>query len=115
MTLCDEEGRTSGYAFYDSNGQPPSPTEYNALVRHYIQIIKEEDETLFDTKSDVTRYGISRTFPRRAGIPKDQVEMVNRWRNIERAGGRKPNFDMADHYSDASQLGTLTWRYSYAL
>ncbi|KAL3800126.1 hypothetical protein HJC23_001047 [Cyclotella cryptica] len=62
MTLCDEEGRTSGYAFYDSNGQPPSPTEYNALVRHYIQIIKEEDETLFDTKSDVTRYGISRTF-----------------------------------------------------
>eukprot|EP00804_Cyclotella_cryptica_P009196 CCRYP_003235-RA/>CCRYP_003235-RA protein AED:0.41 eAED:0.41 QI:0/0/0/1/0/0/2/0/290 len=98
MALCDEE------------------------VRHYIQIIQEEDENLFDTKSDITRYGISRTFrktsetrARRAGIPKDQVEMVNRWRKVERARGRKPNFDMADHYSDASQLGTLTWRYSYAL
>eukprot|EP00804_Cyclotella_cryptica_P012529 CCRYP_017722-RA/>CCRYP_017722-RA protein AED:0.41 eAED:0.41 QI:0/-1/0/1/-1/1/1/0/326 len=122
MVLCDEEGRTSGYAFCDSNGQPPSPTEYNALVRHYIQIIQEEDENLFDTKSDITRYGISRTFrktsetrARRAGIPKEQVEMVNQWRKVECAGGRKPNFDMADHYSDASQLGTLMWRYSYAL
>ena len=91
-------------------------------MRHYIQIIQEEDENLFDAKSELVRYGISRTFrktsetrARRAGIPKDQVEMVNRWRKIERAGGRKPNFDMADHYSDASQLGTLTWRYSYAL
>ena len=122
MALCAEEGRTSGYAFYDALGQPPSPTEYNALVRHYIQLLQEEDENLFDAKSDLNRYGISRTFrktsetrARRAGIPKEQVEMVNRWRKIERAGGRKPNFDMADHYSDASQLGTLTWRYSYAL
>jgi len=122
IAICVEEGRTSGYAFNDSEGHPPSPTEYNALVRQYIQIIQDEDDSLFDAKTDLARYGISRTFRKtsetralRAGVPKGQVETVNRWRKIERAGAKKPNFNMADHYADASQLGTLTWRYSYAL
>ena len=108
--------------FYDQTGAPPSPTEYNALVRHYFQLIQEEDDSCFENKYELTRYGISRTFrkssetrARRAGIPKDQVETVNRWRKVKRARGMRPHFDMADHYSDASQLGTLTWRYSHAL
>lgn len=123
MDLCkEEEGRSSGYAFYDVNGNPPSPSEYNALVHHYFQLIQEEEDSCFDTNSDLSRYGISRTFrktsetrARWAGIPKEQVETVNRWRKVERARGMRPHFDMADHYADAGQLGPLTWRYSYAL
>jgi hypothetical protein len=52
---------------------------------------------------------------RSAGLPKDQVETMNIWRKIERSKGKMPEFDMADHYADAKQLITLTWRYSYAL
>lgn len=122
MEVCHDEGRTSGYAFNNSDGSRPSPTEYNATVRQYFQAIQEEEDDLLDPNIDVVRFGISRTYrksaesmARAAGIPKDQVETMNRWRKIERAKGKMPQFDMADHYADAKQLGTLTWRYSYAL
>lgn len=112
----------SGYAFNNPDGSPASPTEYNALVRHYFTLMIEEDEDLLDPNTEVVRYGVSRTYrksseskARASGIPKDQVETMNRWRRIEKAKGKMPKFDMADHYADAKQLSTLTWRYSYAL
>ena len=87
-----------------------------------LSAIIEDGFPGFDSEADMTRYGISRTFrktsetrARRAGIPKDQVEVVNRWKTIERAKGKRPNLAMADHYANAKELGTLTWRYSYAL
>ena len=116
------EQRVSGGAFNEPDGSPPPSGEYNALVRHYLTLVSEEGVAGFDTDFDVMRYGISRTFrktsetrARRAGIPKEQVEVVNRWKTIERAKGRRPNLAMVDHYANARELGTLTWRYSYAL
>ncbi|KAL3778014.1 hypothetical protein ACHAWO_005880 [Cyclotella atomus] len=114
-----DEGRTSGPAFNNPDGSSPSPTEYNAVVRHYFKTIQEEDDDLIDSNIDVLRFGISRTYRKSselmagsAGLPKDQVETMNRWRKIERSKGKMPQFDMADHYADAKQLITLTWRYS---
>lgn len=122
LEVCSDEGRLSGYAFNNANGSRPSPTEYNANIRQYFKAIQEEEEGLVDPNIDTIRFGISRTYrkssesmARAAGIPKDQVETMNRWRKIERAKGKMPQFDMADHYADAKQLSTLTWRYSYAL
>jgi hypothetical protein len=122
LEVCKDEGRMSGYAFNNPDGSLASPTEYNALVRHYFTLMIEEDEDLLDPNTEVVRYGVSRTYrksseskARASGIPKDQVETMNRWRRIEKAKGKMPKFDMADHYSDAKQLSTLTWRYSYAL
>ena len=122
MEVCQAENRFSGSAFNEADGSPPSSSEYNALVRHYLALIAEEDDSGLEGDLDLTRYGISRTYrktsetrARRAGIPKDQVEVVNRWKTIERAKGRRPNLAMADHYANARELGTLTWRYSYAL
>jgi hypothetical protein len=123
MKACESEGKTNGRAFNNADGSPPSPTEYNMAVRHYFQGIMEEPESVMaDNDEDILRFGISRTYrktsetrARRAGIVKDDIETVNRWRKVERAKGKMPQFSMVDHYSDASQLGTLTWRYSYAL
>ena len=122
MEVCSAEGRASGYAFNEPDGSSPPSGEYNALVRHYLSLVADEGVAGFDAEFDVMRYGISRTFrktsetrARRAGIPKEQVEVVNRWKTIERAKGRRPNLAMVDHYANARELGTLTWRYSYAL
>jgi hypothetical protein len=122
MEVCTIENRSTGYAFNEADGSAPSSSEYNALVRHYLALVAEEEDSVFEGELDLTRYGISRTYrktsetrARRAGIPKDQVEVVNRWKTIERAKGRRPNLAMADHYANARELGTLTWRYSYAL
>ncbi|KAL3782049.1 hypothetical protein ACHAWO_000288 [Cyclotella atomus] len=84
--------------------------------------VRDKDEGVIDADIDVIRFGIRRTYhkssesrARAAGIPKDQVETMNRWQRIERSKGKMPQFDMADHYADAKQLSTLTWRYSYTL
>ncbi|KAL3788389.1 hypothetical protein ACHAWO_011011, partial [Cyclotella atomus] len=122
LQVCEDEGRSNGYAFNNPDGSCESPTEYNAVVRQYFTSVRDEDEGLIDVDADVIRFGVSRTYrkssesrARAAGIPKDQVETMNWWRKIERAKGKMPQFDMADHYADAKQLSTLTWRYSYAL
>ena len=122
MDVCVVEQRASGCAFNEPDGSAPPSGEYNALVRHYLTVVADEGVAGFDADFDVMRYGISRTFrktsetrARRARIPKEQVEVVNRWKTIERAKGRRPNLAMVDHYANAKELGTLTWRYSYAL
>jgi hypothetical protein len=115
MALCKAEGRSNGSAFNEPDGSLPSPTEYNAMARHYLKVLHDErDSLLGDKKDDMIRYGISRSYwktsetrARRAGMAKDDVETVNRWRKVERAKGKMPQFDMAEHYSDARQLGTL--------
>jgi hypothetical protein len=32
LEVCEAEGRTSGYAFYDAQGRPPVVSDYNALL-----------------------------------------------------------------------------------
>ena len=122
LEVCDSEGRKSGSAFNEANGSPPIAAEYNAIVRQYVGLMAEAGEHGLDPDANLVRYGISRTFrkssetrARRAGIPKEQVETVNRWKKIERAQGKRPNFAMVDHYANARELSTLTWKYSYAL
>ena len=125
LEVCDNENRKkSGSAFNEADGSPPISAEYNAIVRQYVGIMAEagDGEHGLDPDANLIRYGISRTFrkssetrARRAGIPKEQVETVNRWKKLERAQGKKPNFAMVDHYANARELSTLTWKYSYVL
>jgi hypothetical protein len=122
MDVCRREGRTSGPAFRAKGEKSISPTEYNAAVRHYVGIIQSEPEGLISKGEELIRFGISRTYRKtsetralRAGIPKGDVETVNRWHKVEKAKGKMPQFAMVDHYANAEQLKTLTWRYSYVL
>ena len=122
LKVCSSEGRTAGCAFNGPDGSPPSPSEYNGLVRHYVEVLRDEGTHGVLEDAELVRYGISRTFrktsetrARRAGIPKEQVETVNRWKKIERAKGKRPQFAMVDHYANARELSTLTWKYAYAL
>lgn len=66
MEVCHDEGRTSGYAFNNSDGSRPSPTEYNAIARQYFQAIQEEEDDLVDPNIDVIQFGISRTYRKSA-------------------------------------------------
>lgn len=121
MEVCAEEGRATGYAFAEPDGTPPDVAEYNGLVRDYLKQIQESEPALFDPSEDLTRYGTSRTYrkasetrARACGVPKDEVEAVNRWKVAEKAGVKKPKRAMVDHYADARGLAALTWRYGYA-
>ena len=72
--------------------------------------IYSEDQSLFPgdftSEADIpTNYQCFRTFRRTATtraiekkIAKTDMEIVNRWRAVETAGGKRPNLSMHIHY-----------------
>jgi hypothetical protein len=110
LEVCGEENRFKGFAFHNADGSPPSGADYNVLVRQYLQEIQETKPKLFSPDEDLMKYGISRTYrksaenrARRAGMKDTDVIVMNRWRTIEQAQGRRPRHAMIDHYSDAPE------------
>jgi hypothetical protein len=85
-----------------------------------LQIIKETRIDLIpDTVNVFEDYGISRSFRRGSnthaknqGINPKDIDLMNRWRNVENAKGRKARLDMSDHYADILQLVPALLRYS---
>ena len=122
IDVCESEGRTSGPAFETDFGPVFDASEGNALVRQYLREIQLNSPDLFEMSEDLSRFGVSRTYrkssesrARRAGIKKEDCQVMNRWKTIEQSKGKRPRQAMVDHYSDARALASLTWRYSYAL
>ena len=50
---------------------------------------------------------------RAAGLDESVQTAMNRWRTIEQVKGRRPRFNMVEHYTHARDLMPVTWRYSY--
>ena len=81
-----------------------------------------DTEFVDDTIDVDVFYSLSRT-PRRAahnrakraGVSTKHQEDMGRWRTIEKAKGRRPRFNMRQHYSEACLLMPCTWLYSYVL
>jgi len=48
-----------------------------------------------------------------ANLDSGDQNAMSRWRKIEVAKGKRPRFNMVDHYSHAKDLIPVTWRYSY--
>jgi hypothetical protein len=122
MKLCQEEGRTSGFAFADADDVPPDSTEYNALFCQGLSRLQKQHQDLFSSKEDVTRYGISRSLRKlavtrvgKAGLLGSEIGSVNRWQSVEQAKGSRPKHNMQTHYTDARALAPMTWRYSHML
>ena len=112
---------THGPAFGDQDGAAATMSEYDDILHHFLKMIQEEDNDLIlDTDDVVKNYRFFRTFrkgaednARAAGLDSDMQNTMNRWRKIENARGRRPRFNMVDHYSTVRSLMPITWRYSY--
>jgi hypothetical protein len=122
VAVCEEQGQTRGFDFYNTDGTKPSGEDFNTAVRHYLKEIQETLPKLLDPEEDLMRYGISRTYrksaesrARLAGMKEEEVKVMNRWKTTEQAQGRRPRHAMIDHYSDAPALVSITWKYSYSL
>ncbi len=116
------EGRRSGPAFAYPNGKLASSSEYNAMFLSYLGEIQEQTELIEDKIEVNEAFGISRTLRKtaqsratRAGISAANQAKMNRWRTVENAKGKKPNFEMRDLYAGVLGQMPVTWRYSYAL
>ena len=67
-------------------------------------------------------YNIHRSFrrgattrAREAGVPKDAIEMNNRWRKVENKSGGMPRVPMAELYTEIRQALATCLRFSKAL
>ena len=49
------------------------------------------------------------------GVPLDVIEMMCRWRKVEKAQGRAPNLGMREHYMEVSQALETYLQYSHPL
>ena len=95
--------------------------EYDDTLHTFLKEIQSEgDELILDTDDVVKNYRFFRSFrksaegrARAAGLDSDMQNAMNRWKKIENALGRRPKFNMVDHYSTARDLMPVTWRYSY--
>lgn len=115
------EGCTHGPAFGKPDGTLVSTLDMNSILHHYLHEILREDNDLILPSDDVIKnYSNDRTWrktaqgrARAAGLKGDVQDAMNRWFKVERAGTRRPRFNMRDHYSNVRDLMPVTWRYAY--
>ncbi|KAL7460179.1 hypothetical protein ACHAXS_000641 [Conticribra weissflogii] len=122
VDVAQREGRLQGPAFATPSGELENSGDYDAVFRQYLKQVQILYPTILSSDEDVDQsYGISRTprktaenRARRAGLTGDVQDAMNRWRTVENSKGKRPRFNMKDHYSNALLLMPVTWRYSYA-
>ena len=97
----------------------------NDIILECLETVKDKDIknelnlSEFNIRED---YSINRSFRRGSstsaqlvGVPKDIVELVNRWKKTERSKGRKAKFSMVDTYTDIELLIPKMVKYSAML
>ena len=121
LEVRKREGHTSGPAFGDSSGTVGLLSEYDGMLHAMLRKLQAERPDLLAPMDDVEgNYSFFRSFrrtaegrARAAGLDGSVQDAMNRWRKIEQAKGRRPRFNMVDHYSHAQDLMPVTWRYSF--
>ena len=116
-----QEGSTHGPAFGHSNGTLATMAEYDAMLHYFLAKVQDEANDLIMAGDDIKKnYRLFRSFrksaegrARAAGLDSDMQNTMNRWKKIESARGRRPRFNMVDHYSNVRDLMPVTWRYAY--
>ena len=115
------EGCRTGPAFGDRLGRVALMSEYDGLLIPLLERIQITDPDLIAPSDDVQmNYSFFRSFrrtatgrARAAGLGDSVQNAMNRWRMVEQAKGRRPRFNMVDHYTHVRDLMPVTWRYSY--
>ena len=121
----EQEGRLRGPAFCAADGQVEYSGTYEARFHEALAEVQFRRPDLIPITVDVPEdYGISRSFRRGSdsealsrGVSQTDIDAMNRWRNVEKAKGRRPAFgSMREHYADV-RITALerSLRYSAAL
>ena len=121
LEVREQEGRVEGPCFGHRDNSVMSLRELDGTLHYFLEKVQKEDSSLIAPHDNVMEnYGFFRTFrktaegrARAANLESDVQNAMNRWRKIECARGRMPRFTMVEHYSNARDLMSVTWRYSY--
>jgi hypothetical protein len=106
-----ERGRVHGFVFANSRGKQAKASAYEPRFFEQLNFVRGRHRDLFPPGIVVEDdYGLSRSGRRGSateaanqGVPEWVIEMICRWRKVERAQGRAPNLGMREHYMEVSQ------------
>jgi hypothetical protein len=120
-----QEGRTRGPAFCEADGKVSYSSIFEPWFHEVLIEVQARRPDLIPSSVDVAEdYGVGRSFRRGSdseavarGVDSNDIDAMNRWRVVERAKGRRPNFSsMREHYADVRIMALdRSLRYSSAL
>jgi hypothetical protein len=123
IEVREKVGRLQGPAFCDRAGEVALSYTYDLGFVERLLTLQAARPDLIPAEVDISeQFGVSRSFRRGStsvsrtrGVDDKQVELINRWRKVESARGKRPTLPMKEHYSDIAILVPEMVKYSLAL
>jgi hypothetical protein len=121
MEVQVQERERTRHGFGYPDGSVAFIVDYDDVLHGYLKGMQgERPKLIAPTDLVETNYSLFRTFwctaegrARSANLDSGDQNAMNRWRKIEQAKGKCPQFNMVEHYSHAKELIAVTWQYSY--
>jgi hypothetical protein len=118
-----ERGRVHGFIFANGRGKQAKAALFEPRFFEQLNFVRARHPGLFPPNVHIEDdFGISRSGRRGSsteaanqGVPSEIIEMICRWRKVERAQGRAPNLGMREHYMEVLQMLETYLQYSRPL
>jgi hypothetical protein len=119
----EERRRLHGFVYSDKKGKQTKASTLEPRFYEQLHWVRIRYPDLFPPNVNIEDdFGIPRSCRRGSsteaanqGVPSPIIEMICRWRKIERAQGRAPNLSMREHYMEVSQALETYLKYSRPL
>jgi hypothetical protein len=127
IDLKEKYGFRDGPAISDISGKAYSTRDIDDSLHEILEDLYDSDRDLFpkrikDKETLKKSYQAFRTLRRTSdtramdmGVPDDDIDVVNRWKAVEKAKGTRPNRPMRHHYAELSLLIKPFLRYTTAM
>jgi hypothetical protein len=112
--------KRNGFLFVDAKGNQAKIGFFDDEFTEQLTRVKMLKPHLFEPGLNIVEaYSLRRSLRRGStseatnrGVPKELIEMNNRWRKLENAKGRKPGMSMIAHYTEIRLMIASLWKYS---
>lgn len=119
----EERRRYHGFIFSNAKGKQAKASTLEARFFEQLNFVRARHPNQFAPNVSIEDdYGIARSCRRGSSteaanqkVPSEIIEMICRWRKVERAQGRAPNLGMREHYMEVSQALETYLQYSRPL
>jgi hypothetical protein len=127
IELKGKQDLYDGPAISDEKGRVLNSSNIDQSMHEVLEELFTHQQDLFPssikTKEDIEEnYHAFRSFRRSSdtralnqGVRRDDINLVNRWHQIDKADGRRPSFDMRHHYAQYELLIDPFLRYTTAM
>jgi hypothetical protein len=123
LSWYERRGISSGPVFRDNKGDKAKARMYEYEILSRLERVQHSNPDIIPLTVNVhDEFGVSRSFrrgsntqAREQGVSEAEVNLNNRWCQVEHSRGRRPKRNMQEHYTDVRLLLNKLLRYSRLL